>query len=178
MQTIYPKWAQPCSSKTDSPIIYYTYIATPIGKLLLTADHDKLIGLHIEGQKHGPVIQRYWQHNGDICVFTNIKIQLNEYFTTKRHAFQIDYTLHGTDFQISIWQSLAKIPYGAVLTYQSFASLTAYPNAIRAVASAIGKNPLSIILPCHRVIRNDGSLGGYAGGIAVKKRLLALEGMR
>ncbi|WP_342265103.1 methylated-DNA--[protein]-cysteine S-methyltransferase [Cardinium endosymbiont of Philonthus spinipes] len=172
------KSIQPCASTTDSPIIYYTYIITQIGKLLLIASNGKLIGLYIEGQKHFPVIQRYWQYNEHIAVFTNTKIQLDGYFTLERISFHIDYKLYGSDFQINVWKRLAAIPYGKTLTYKTFSSLAAYPNAIRAVASAIGKNPLSIILPCHRVIRSDGSLGGYAAGLDVKKRLLTLEHMQ
>ncbi|WP_419241488.1 methylated-DNA--[protein]-cysteine S-methyltransferase [Cardinium endosymbiont of Nabis limbatus] len=162
----------------DSPIIYYTYITTRMGKILLTASNGKLIGLHIKGQKHFPVIQHYWQHNEHRAVFSDTKLQLAAYFSSKRPYFSIDYALHGTDFQKNIWKSLVRIPYGEVWSYKALAALTPYPNAVRAVASAIGKNPLSIVLPCHRVIRSDGSLGGYAGGIAIKKELLRLEGMR
>ncbi|AXI24310.1 methylated-DNA--[protein]-cysteine S-methyltransferase [Cardinium endosymbiont of Sogatella furcifera] len=175
MKTISLKWVQTSSNAIDSLMIYYTYINTRMGRILLTASNDKLIGLHIEGQKHFPIIKDYWQHNPHIAVFTNTKIQLNDYFRLKSSYFNIDYRLNGTSFQKNIWQSLTRIPYGVVCTYKTFASLTAYPHAIRAVASAIGKNPLSILLPCHRVIRSDGSLGGYAAGTAVKKQLLTLE---
>ena len=161
-------------NKTDNSI-YYAYIATPIGKVLLTSKHNQLTGLYLEGQKHFPVIQNQWQYNRAISVFKEMKLQLDEYFNLKRVSFNIAYRLYGTDFQINIWKSLLKIPYGETVTYKALASLTAYPNAIRAVASAIGKNPLSIVLPCHRVMRSDGSLGGYAAGIAVKKKLLTLE---
>ena len=175
METMPQKWVQRGSNTTGSPIIYYTYTTTPMGSILLTASNDKLIGLHITGQKHFPVIQPYWQHNKELTVFTNTKIELDSYFTSGKTSFNIEYTLNGTDFQINIWNSLLKIPYGSVCTYKRFAALTAYPNAVRAVASAMGKNPLSILLPCHRVIRSDGSLGGYAAGLAIKKELLALE---
>ncbi|WP_243018350.1 MULTISPECIES: methylated-DNA--[protein]-cysteine S-methyltransferase [Candidatus Cardinium] len=162
-------------NKWLSGVIYYTYIITPIGKLLLTAKHGKLIGLHIEGQKHFPTLHQNGEYNADIPIFTDTKRQLDAYFTLGKSSFTIDYKLYGTDFQINVWNVLAKIPYGEVLSYKRLTALTAYPNAIRAVASAIGKNPLSIILPCHRVIRSNSSLGGYAGGIAVKKQLLNLE---
>lgn len=155
----------------------YSYITTPIGKMLLTAHYNQLTGLYLEGAQPFPVIQNQWQYNRDITIFKEMKLQLDAYFTLKRSSFTIDYKLNGTDFQINTWESLLKIPYGGVCTYKAFSSLTAYPNAIRAVASAIGKNPLSIVLPCHRVIRSDGSLGGYAAGIAVKKKLLTLEGI-
>ncbi|TSJ80980.1 MAG: methylated-DNA--[protein]-cysteine S-methyltransferase [Candidatus Cardinium sp.] len=161
--------------ETTKEMLYYSYTKTPIGTILLTAHYNQLTGLYLEGQKYFPVIPNQWQYHTDKMVFKETKLQLDDYFILKRTAFTIDYKLIGTDFQINIWKSLLKIPYGEVCTYKAFAALTAYPNAIRAVASAIGRNPLSILLPCHRVISSDGSLGGYAGGIAVKKELLALE---
>lgn len=164
------------NNKQTDGSIYYAYITTQIGKVLLTAKHNQLTGLYLATAQHFPTVGSQWQYRTDIMVFQEIKLQLDAYFTLERASFSIDHKLNGTVFQINIWESLLKIPYGGICTYKTFASLTAYPNAIRAVAAAIAKNPLSILLPCHRVIRSDGSLGGYAAGIAVKKRLLRLEG--
>lgn len=154
---------------------YYNYTTTPLGKILLTTHANQLTGLYLEGDRSFPIMPTQREYHTTPSVFKEIELQLHEYFNLKRTTFTIDYKLYGTDFHINIWKSLLKIPYGEVCTYKMLASLTAYPHAIRAVASAIGKNPLSILLPCHRVIRSDGSLGGYAAGIAVKKQLLTLE---
>lgn len=162
-------------SHTNSTMVYYTYLTTPIGKILLSCSNAKLIGLHIEQQKHFPIIGDNWNCNVNMPIFNKVKIQLDEYFNSKRRDFVIEYELNGTPFQQHIWESLITIPCGRVLSYKTFASLTSYPNAIRAVASAIAKNPLSILLPCHRVVRSNGSPGEYAAGVDVKRELLKLE---
>ncbi|WP_339043778.1 methylated-DNA--[protein]-cysteine S-methyltransferase [Cardinium endosymbiont of Tipula unca] len=162
-------------SHTNSTTIYYTYLTTPIGKILLSSSNAKLIGLHIEQQKHFPIIGESWDYNMHMPIFNKVNIQLDEYFNAKRTHFEIEHALNGTPFQQHIWQSLAIIPCGTVLSYKTFASLTSYPNAIRAVASAIAKNPLSILLPCHRIVRSNGSLGEYAAGVDIKEALLKLE---
>jgi methylated-DNA-[protein]-cysteine S-methyltransferase len=148
---------------------------TPVGEVLLISSNDKLMGLYIKEQKNFPVIEQEWEYNGSLDIFSTIKMQLDKYFTSGKSSFTIDYVLNGTNFQTNVWKTLLEIPCGKVLTYKAFASLTLYYNAIRAVASAIGKNPLSIFIPCHRVISSDGSLGGYAAGLDIKKKLLHLE---
>lgn len=104
-----------------------------------------------------------------------VYIELAEYFDGKRKAFDIPYVLHGTAFQLAVWQELAKIPYGTTTSYQDIARAIGRPRATRAVGNANNKNPLQFILPCHRVIGKDGSLVGYAGGLTMKEALLLLE---
>ena len=102
--------------------------------------------------------------------------QLGEYFAGKRREFDLDLAPYGTDFQLRVWQALREIPYGAVRNYGDIARAIRQPGAARAVGQANGCNPLPIVIPCHRVIASDGTIGGYSGGLAIKHRLLALEG--
>jgi len=103
--------------------------------------------------------------------------QIDEYFNGKRKIFDLPLVLHGTDFQVSVWKALQKIPYGKTRSYGEIAAAIGNPKASRAVGMANNRNPISIIVPCHRVIGSNGSLTGYAGGLEVKKRLLELEGV-
>ena len=108
-------------------------------------------------------------------VVTEAEVQLEEYFMGKRRTFDLPCFLSGTDFQQSVWRTLSQIPYGATISYRSLAEQMGRPMAVRAVASAVGRNPLQLILPCHRVVGAHSELTGYAGGIKVKSALLALE---
>jgi methylated-DNA-[protein]-cysteine S-methyltransferase len=108
-------------------------------------------------------------------LFDNVVLQLNEYFDGNRTNFQFKMNLKGTDFQKTVWEELLKIPFGKTVSYQEVTNKLGYPKAIRAVANANGKNPLWIVIPCHRVIGSDGSLTGYAGGLWRKKWLLDHE---
>lgn len=102
--------------------------------------------------------------------------ELREYFAGKRRSFEVALHLEGTEFQERAWAAMLKIPYGATISYATQARMIGNPRATRAVGTANGANPIPIIVPCHRVIASDGSLGGYALGLAMKQRLLALEG--
>jgi len=104
-----------------------------------------------------------------------VVMQLQEYFDGKRRKFDLDLDLIGTDFQKIVWDELRLIPFGRTATYQDIARKIKRPTAVRAVANAISANPVAIVIPCHRVIRSDGSLGGYRWGEKLKKRLLNLE---
>lgn len=103
------------------------------------------------------------------------RTQLNEFFAGKLQRFDIPLDTRGTDFQRRVWEALHAVSYGATATYREIAESAGCPSAVRAVASAIGANPLSIFIPCHRIIGTDGSLTGYAGGLEAKKYLLLLE---
>lgn len=104
-----------------------------------------------------------------------VAAQLSEYFAGQRREFDLDLAPVGTDFQLRVWKALRAIPYGAVRNYGDIARAIGQPKAARAVGQANGCNPLPIVIPCHRVIASDGSIGGYSGGLAIKHRLLALE---
>ncbi len=104
-----------------------------------------------------------------------VYVEIKEYLAGKRRSFDFKYELYGTEFQMSVWRALAGIPYGQTRTYQQMAEAVGNPRACRAVGMACNKNPLMIVIPCHRVVGSDGSLTGYAGGLEMKKHLLELE---
>jgi len=101
--------------------------------------------------------------------------QLDEYFNGKRRVFDLPLVLHGTDFQLKVWEALKTIPYGETRSYGEIAAITKNPKACRAVGMANNRNPIAVIIPCHRVIGKDGSMTGYAGGLELKRRLLEME---
>lgn len=107
----------------------------------------------------------------------SVERQLQEYFQKRRKVFDLEYLLYGTDFQIKSWQALTRIPYGTTVSYKDQAKNIRCPGAFRAVGSANGKNPLPVLIPCHRVVAADGGLGGYSGGLHIKRFLLNLEGV-
>ena len=147
-------------------------IATPIGRLTLVASSKGLQQV-IFGAKKLPAVKSVSGKANDHL--TQTEKQLREYFAGKRKKFSIKLDISGTEFQESVWYALSKIAYGKTVSYAQQAKLVRKPKAFRAVGSANGKNPVSIILPCHRVIATDGTLGGYGGGLSIKRKLLALE---
>lgn len=157
-------------------MIYYTIIDSPFDPLLLTSDGTSLTGLHMGAQKHAPTLAPHWQRNDDALPFAEAKQQLAAYFAGKLHEFDLPLKLEGSDFQIRVWQTLLQIPYGRTWSYGELASKIDNPKASRAVGLANGRNPIGIIVPCHRVIGASGKLTGYGGGLPRKIALLALEG--
>ncbi len=155
--------------------IFYTYTNTPVGRMLLVAKEEKLIGTYLVAQQRLPTIEKHWEYRDHIVCFESTKQQLIEYFKGKRTQFSVAYTLEGTPLQKETWERLNNIPYGGAISYQALAQLTSSPHATRAVATAVGCNPLLILLPCHRVVRINGKLGGFAAGTPVKQQLLDLE---
>ena len=156
----------------SSPICYST-LPSPVGLLLLTGSGGALTGLWISGEKHCPVIAPGWIQ--DAAVFTEAASQLAGYFAGTRRVFQLPLLPGGTAFQQSAWTALQQIPYGQTRTYQQQAAAMQRPAAARAIGNANGRNPLSIIVPCHRVIGANGSLTGYGGGLTAKAWLLEHE---
>ena len=148
---------------------------SPLGAMLLEASETGLCGAWFEGQKHGPDA-RNWPARSNSPVVRQVIRELTEYFDGRRRHFDtpIDSSL-GTEFQRAVWKTLRRIPVGRTLTYGELARRIGRPTAVRAVASAVGRNPVSLLVPCHRVIGSDGSLTGYAGGLRRKAFLLALE---
>ncbi len=152
---------------------YYTTLHTPAGNLLLVGDGDSLYGIYWEVFKRTPLIQTNWVE--DAAKFKDVVRQLNEYFTGNRREFVMPIKTTGTVFQKSVWQEIARIPYGQTTSYQAIAVAVGSPKAVRAVGTAVGSNPFSIVVPCHRVLATSGKLGGYAGGLEAKKVLLTQE---
>lgn len=150
----------------------YTYTDTPIGKLMLYGDHC-LEGLVFPKGKTRIDPGTDWVH--DPGGFKPVRQQLADYFAGRRTRFDLDMNLMGTDFQKQVWQALTQIPYGQTLSYGELAVRIGNPNASRAVGLANGKNPIPIIVPCHRVVGKNGRLTGFGGGLDVKAYLLELE---
>ena len=155
-------------------------LPSPVGDLLLVADDSGLTGIWFEAPRHPPrfpVGERLVDaHEGAPArVLRDARRELTEYFAGTRTAFEVPLAPHGTPFQERVWLALRDVPYGETLSYTALTRRLGDAAAVRAVAAANGKNPLPIIVPCHRVVGADGSLTGYAGGIERKARLLALE---
>jgi methylated-DNA-[protein]-cysteine S-methyltransferase len=154
-----------------------TVIATPLGPLLLARTPSGLAGAWFEGQRHHPP-QFDAPHVAGDPLLERVADQLERYFAGSLQAFDIPFDLQGTAFQRAVWRALLEIGAGTTKTYSDIAREIGQPVAVRAVGAAVGRNPVSILVPCHRVIGSDGSLTGYAGGIDRKVALLRLESVR
>ena len=152
---------------------YYTYYQSPYGQMTIQANDTGLLGAWFEIQTTQP--QDLGAYSDEHAVLNQTKLQLEEYFSGRRTQFDLPLAAKGTDFQQSVWQALCKIPYGETWSYQQLADEIGNPKAVRAVGLANGKNPISVIVPCHRVIGKNGKLTGYAGGVETKEKLLQLE---
>ncbi len=154
-----------------------TTITTPLGRLLLVRTAKGLAGAWFEGQKHHPGPIAAPQKPGDELL-QRASRELKEFFAGKRNRFEVPLDLQGTAFQRSVWQRLLRIAAGTTRSYGEIAKELGAAKAVRAVGGAVGRNPVSVIVPCHRVVGSDGSLTGYAGGIDLKRKLLELEAPR
>ena len=149
-------------------------VASPVGKLRLIASDKGLVAIDVRNVKTS---NDQVKNAAAQKILSATKKQLEQYFAGKRTAFDIPLDLEGTDFQQLAWRALCRIPFGRTISYGDQAKNIKKPKAFRAVGSANGKNPIPIIVPCHRVVAGDGSLGGYSLGLKMKKQLLALEGV-
>jgi methylated-DNA-[protein]-cysteine S-methyltransferase len=154
--------------------IYFSVMPSPVGRLMLTGDEHVLTGVYFENDTQLPAPLPAWIQ--DDRPLTAAREQLNEYFAGKRKHFELPLALEGTAFQRRVWEALTGIPFGTTISYAELARRVAMPKAMRAVGAANGRNPISIVVPCHRVIGADGSLTGYGGGLPRKRWLLELEG--
>ncbi len=154
---------------------YYTFIESPLKKLLLVSDGQALTGLYFEPHRYGETIQATWRADHSANPLPEAIRQLAAYFSGELHQFDLPLSLHGSEFQRLVWSALLSIPYGETLTYGELAGRIGRPSSVRAVGQANAHNPVSIIVPCHRVIGANGSLVGYGGGVEVKAALLAFE---
>ena len=149
---------------------------SPLGPVVLAASDAGLAGLWFIGQRHQPEI-RQWPERPQDTILQDACAQLSAYLAGRRQAFDLPLDLRsGTAFQQAVWRALLAIPCGTTLSYGALSAAIAKPAAVRAVAAAIGRNPLSIVVPCHRVLGAGGALTGYAGGLERKAALLRLEG--
>jgi methylated-DNA-[protein]-cysteine S-methyltransferase len=154
--------------------VFWHEIDTPIGRLLLAGEHERLQLIHFQNRSHAMCPEPGWI--ADASAFVTASAQLREYFAGRRREFDLALLMPGTAFQRAVWSTLRLIPYGTTISYAELARRVGKPRAVRAVGSANGSNPLPIVVPCHRVIGSDGSLTGFGGGLDLKHQLLSLEG--
>ena len=150
-----------------------TTFDSPIGVLTLTGEDGYLTGLYMDDQRHAPTGSDQWVP--DDAAFEAVLGQLDAYFSGRRTDFDVPMRMRGTDFQRRVWDGLTQIPYGETWSYAQLAEKVGNPRACRAVGLANGRNPVAIIVPCHRVIGANGTLTGYGGGLDRKRWLLDLE---
>jgi methylated-DNA-[protein]-cysteine S-methyltransferase len=156
----------------------FSYVESPIGRLMLTCDGSALTGLYMGRELDEKTASAGdWMEDGTVGPLPAAMRQLGEYFAGTRREFDLPLRMLGTEFQTRVWRGLREIRYGETLSYGALAKRLDNPGASRAVGLANGRNPISIIVPCHRVIGADGSLTGYGGGVERKRWLLAHEGL-
>lgn len=155
--------------------LQYDMFESPLGPLTVCTDGVNITGLHIEGDRYFAGIPVDWSRNPDSPVLRRAKLQLGEYFVGRRRVFTLPLAPAGTPFQQQVWRALEEIPPGSTTTYGDIAQTIGRPKAVRAVGTAIGRNPICIFVPCHRVLAAGGGLGGYVAGIGCKQTLLNLE---
>ena len=157
-------------------MITCTEFDSPLGPLLVAASGQGLCGLYFREHRHFRGADG-WRRDARQPLLLEARAQLDDYFAGRRQAFDLPLAAQGTTFQKAVWRELAKIAHGDLLSYGELAQRLGQPRAVRAVGAAIGRNPLCIIVPCHRVVGANRALTGYAGGLARKQALLALEGV-
>jgi methylated-DNA-[protein]-cysteine S-methyltransferase len=160
-------------------MILWTELDAPVGRLLLASDGAALVGVFFANHRHFAGVGPAWRRDDGATPFAAARAQLRAYFDGELEEFDVPVAAVGTVFQHRVWRALRTIPFGSTTTYAALAAaLDAPRTAARAVGAAVGRNPLSIIVPCHRVLGADGSLTGFAGGLDTKRALLHLEDAR
>lgn len=150
------------------------WLETPLGPMVALSETSAVIALHFGGAKHFPDLAGY-EMVRDCLLLRRVQHQVQDYFSGRRRDFDLPLVERGTELQRAVWHALAEIPLGSTITYLELAHRVGRPRAVRAVAQAVGRNPWTLLRPCHRVIGSDGSLTGFAGGLERKSALLAHE---
>jgi methylated-DNA-[protein]-cysteine S-methyltransferase len=164
---------------TDGSVtLFYKPMASPVGELKLVAEKNALVAVLWDNERENRVRLGAMTSDPGHPLLIEAQRQLEEYFCGRRTAFDLSLDLRGSQFQRRVWQALRRIPFGATRTYAAIARELGVPRAARAVGAANGRNPLAIVVPCHRMIGADGALTGFAGGIDIKARLLDFEAGR
>jgi len=156
-------------------MIYYSCIDSPLGKLTISTDGLAILELHIEGDRYFTHVPENWIKNQNEPLLQTTQKELLEYFEGKRSQFSVPVQTKGTDFQMAVWRALQAVPAGSTTSYGELARQIGKPSAVRAVGTAVGRNPVCIIIPCHRALTSTGQLGGFVAGTDRKQKLLALE---
>jgi len=153
----------------------YDFYESPQGQMLLVADAAGLCGVYFRGQKYYPPIESPTRRDAQNATLRQAKRELDEYFSGMRRSFGLALAPAGTPFQRSVWNAISTVGYGETISYAELARRAGCTGSARAAGAATGRNPIGIIVPCHRIVGSNGSLTGYAGGLAIKRALLALE---
>jgi methylated-DNA-[protein]-cysteine S-methyltransferase len=154
---------------------YYDYFQSPHGRMLLVADDNALTGVSFAGQKYAPRVAKDWQRDASHAPLAKAKRELAEYFAGRLKRFSVRLAPRGTPFQRKVWKAIAGVGFGRTIPYAELARRAGRPGSARAAGAATGRNPIGIIVPCHRIVGSNGALTGYAGGLAKKRALLELE---
>jgi len=157
----------------DTKTTVYCTVDSPIGELLLSGDGERLQRLHMQRTRQATRIGADWVRDAE--PFADLCEQLDQYFAGKRREFGVALDPRGSEFELRVWRALRQIPYGETESYGALAERIGHPGQARAVGAANARNPIAVVVPCHRVIGADGSLTGYAGGLERKRLLLDLE---
>jgi methylated-DNA-[protein]-cysteine S-methyltransferase len=154
---------------------YYDLYESPHGQMLLVAEGEGLSGVYFEGQKYHAQVEPEWRRDARHAPLLQAKRELAEYFGGERKCFESPLAPEGTPFQRSVWKAISTVDFGKTITYGELARRAGCIGSARAAGAATGRNPITILVPCHRIVGSNGSLTGYAGGLARKRALLALE---
>ena len=154
---------------------HYDFYDSPQGRMLLVANDEGLCGVYFDGQKYLPEVDQAWRRDPKHATLEQAKRELAEYFAGGRKRFDTSLAPEGTPFQRSVWKAISTVAFGETITYGELARRAGSEGSARAAGAATGRNPIGVIVPCHRIVGSDGSLTGYAGGIDRKRALLALE---
>ena len=154
---------------------YYDTFESPHGGMLLLASDDGLAGVYFDRQKHHPRLQADGKRNPRHRVLQQAKRELEEYFAGRRKRFEVALAPEGTSFQRAVWKAISSVAFGKTISYGELARRAGCAGSARAAGAATGRNPIGIIVPCHRIVGSNGALTGYAGGLSRKRALLALE---
>lgn len=154
---------------------HYDFYESPHGRMLLVAGGDGLSGVYFDGQKYHPQIDATWRRIPTHPLLCQARRELTEYFSAERTRFETALAAEGTAFQRAVWTAIATVAAGETITYGELARRAGFPGSARAAGAATGRNPLTIFVPCHRIVGANGGLTGYAGGLERKRALLALE---
>ena len=166
--------ANPALNDATAARVHST-VETPVGEVTLVSDGVRLVGVYLDGQRHRPDEATFGARDDHAAPFRQAREQLAEYFAGTRTRFDLPLAPAGTPFQQDVWAALGRIPYGQTWSYAQLANEIGQPSASRAVGAAVGRNPVCVVVPCHRVVGANGDLTGYAGGVDRKRALLALE---
>ena len=150
---------------------------SPLGPMYATAEDDGITHIEFQGAKYAPAEQPDWIEDPKAPALAACGTQLAEYFAGTRTEFDLPLAPRGSTFQKRVWEEIARVPYGETISYAELARRAGAPGQARAAGAATGRNPVSLVIPCHRIVGSDGSLTGYAGGLERKRELLELEGV-